>query len=338
MRTIANLLIFVSIIVIQFSCQPQKKRDDGPRKIELLFLGHHSEHHNSEQFMPMLASALATEAINITYTEKPSDLNPETLSLYDGLVIYANHDSITKSEEAALIDFVEQGKGFIPIHCASFCFRNSEKYINLVGGQFLKHDTGTFIAPIVVKDHPAIQGVKEFSTWDETYVHHKLTNDRTTLSERIEGDHHESWTWVREQGKGRVFYTAYGHDERTWNNPGFHQLIKQGVVWAVGDKVKAQWEKFRATMPTLVYKDEPNIPNYEKRSPAPQYQEPLSPEESKKLIQIPVGFDLELFASEPDIINPIAMVWDEKGRLWVIETVDYPNTVIDEEGIGDDRI
>uniref|UniRef100_UPI0035939A17 PVC-type heme-binding CxxCH protein n=1 Tax=Pricia sp. TaxID=2268138 RepID=UPI0035939A17 len=48
--------------------------------------------------------------------------------------------------------------------------------------------------------------------------------------------------------------------------------------------------------------------------------------------------DLQLFASEPDIINPIAMNWDEKGRLWVIETVDYPNTVKDNEGQGDDKV
>ncbi len=55
-------------------------------------------------------------------------------------------------------------------------------------------------------------------------------------------------------------------------------------------------------------------------------QEPLSPTESMKLMQVPVDFEIKLFASEPDIVNPIAMSWDEKGRLWVIETVDYPNT------------
>ena len=183
-----------------------------------------------------------------------------------------------------------------------------------------------------------MKGLKEFSTWDETYVHDKLSNDRTTLMERVEGDHREPWTWVKEHGKGRVFYTAYGHDERTWNNPGFHQLVEQGIVWAVGDKVKGQWEAFKKTIPELVYEGEPNIPNYEKRSPSPRYQEPLEPLASSKLIQVPVGFDLELFASEPDIINPIAMDWDERGRLWVIETVDYPNSVRDEEGVGDDRI
>src|SRR3546814_9532796 len=32
------------------------------------------------------------------------------------------------------------------------------------------------------------------------------------------------------------------------------------------------------------------------------------------------------------------MAWDERGRLWVIETKDYPNTVIEKPGVGDDRI
>ena len=37
------------------------------------------------------------------------------------------------------------------------------------------------------------------------------------------------------------------------------------------------------------------------------------------------------------VVNPIYMNWDERGRLWVIETVDYPNEVKDDD-IGDDRI
>jgi len=55
------------------------------------------------------------------------------------------------------------------------------------------------------------------------------------------------------------------------------------------------------------------------------------------LMQVPVGFELKLFASEPDVVNPIYMNWDERGRLWVIETVDYPNEIKDDDQ-GDDRI
>ena len=339
MKAFYSLALPFLIVFLFFSCHPDaSKRENGPRKIEILFLGHSSEHHPSAQYMPLLASALSQQGINFTYTDDPADLNDENLAYYDGLMIYANHDSITTTQQKALLNFVNKGGGFIPVHAASYCFRNSEEYIKLVGGQFQKHDTGTFVATIIAKDHPAMQSVDTFSTWDETYVHHMLTDDRTVLMERVEGDHHEPWTWVKDQGKGRVFYTAYGHDERTWSNPGFHKLMRQGILWAVGEDVRKQWEDFSKTIPALTYKPEPNIPNYEKRNPAPQYQEPLSPEESAKLIQVPPGFDLALFASEPDIINPIAMDWDERGRLWVIETVDYPNTVRDEDGVGDDRI
>jgi putative membrane-bound dehydrogenase-like protein len=339
--TLFSIFTLALLLLASTSCSNKEGRvkSTGPRKIEILFLGHNSEHHNSARYLPLLASTLSKEGINFTYTDDPDDLKPEILDRFDGLMIYANYDSITTRQERALLDFVEEGKGFMPIHCASFCFRNSDAYINLVGGQFQKHDTATFTANIVNKEHPVVgDSLNEFATWDETYIHHKLSNDRTVLMERVEGDHHEPWTWIRQQGKGRVFYTAYGHDERTWNKAGFQQLMKQGIVWAVGDEIKKQWEAYRATMPQLVYEAEPNIPNYEKRDPWPQYQEPLSPEESQKLIQVPVGFNLELFASEPDIINPIAMDWDERGRLWVIETVDYPNSVRDDKGQGDDRI
>ena len=327
-----NYLLFTALVTLVLSCGPKRPGSD---KIEVLFLGHDSKHHDSEQYMPILASHVATKGINFTYTSNPGDLNAENLAKYDALMIYANHDSITSSQEKALMDFVEGGKGFLPIHCASYCFRNSQQYVDMVGGQFKSHETGSFSATILNSEHPVTSGLNPFETWDETYVHHMLNEDKTVLMERVEGDHHEPWTWVRQQGKGRVFYTAYGHDLKTWDNPGFLALMEKAIVWAVGEEVKNRWAKL--TFDTLKY-SEAKIPNYEKRDPPPKLQAPLSAESSRKFIQIPVGFQLDLFASEPDIINPISMAWDERGRLWVIETVDYPNTVRKEDGVGDDRI
>src|SRR5262249_55165108 len=140
----------------------------------------------------------------------------------------------------ALLDFVEGGKGFIPLHCASYCFHNSPKYIALVGAQFKSHGTGTFRTTIAEPDHPVMKGFKGFESYDETYVHAKHnTQDRTVLEYRVEGKVKEPWTWVRTQGKGRVFYTAWGHDQNTWGNPGFHNLVERGIRWAVGREVVA---------------------------------------------------------------------------------------------------
>ena len=44
-------------------------------------------------------------------------------------MIYANHKTITPEQEKALLDFVEGGKGLVAIHCASFMFTESERYI-----------------------------------------------------------------------------------------------------------------------------------------------------------------------------------------------------------------
>jgi putative membrane-bound dehydrogenase-like protein len=50
----------------------------------------------------------------------------------------------------------------------------------------------------------------------------------------------------------------------------------------------------------------------------------LSPEEAQKKFVVPEGFEVRLFAAEPDIVNPVAMTWDERGRLWVVELYEYP--------------
>jgi hypothetical protein len=54
------------------------------------------------------------------------------------------------------------------------------------------------------------------------------------------------------------------------------------------------------------------------------------------LIQLPTGFKAELIASEPDVVQPIAFTFDERGRIWVVEGNSYPQPR--EVGQGQDRI
>jgi putative membrane-bound dehydrogenase-like protein len=323
---------FLALLLGLGACEPAEKT---PRRINLLFLGHASELHLSVEYAPILSQAFFKRGVNLHYTEDPNDLNPEKLSQYDVLLLYAKHDSITRSQEKALLSFVSKGGGFMPIHCASDCFRNSEDFISLVGAQFASHDTATFTPEIVEAQHPITQDLMPYTTWDETYVHRQHNADRTVLMERVAGEQREPWTWVREYGRGRVFYTASGHDERTWSHAGFQEMLYRAIRWTAGERVDA----LLATLdtPALTYRPAATIPNYQGLDPVPQLQAPLSREDSEKLLQIPPGFALQCFAEEPDIINPIAFGWDHRGRLWVLETVDYPNEVRDGQP-GDDRI
>ena len=331
----------------------------GEGELSLLFLGddgHHQPALRARQLIP----ALAKRGIDVTYTNDVSDLNAKTLAAYDGLIVYANHEKISPEQEKALLDYVADGHGFVPLHCASYCFLNSDKYVALLGGQFKSHTTGTFRVTNVAPKHPIMQGFGGFESWDETYVHHRHGADRTVLETRTEGDRDEPWTWVRTHGKGRVFYTAWGHDQRTWGHPGFQNLVERGIRWACGNDdlssvpVYRERPAFVAPDMTPPRKDVkpfeyvdvgPKIPNYTagaswgtQEKPNTLMQKPLSPEESLKHYVTPKGFHLELFADERNFAGkPIAMNWDERGRLWICETVDYPND-LQPQGKGRDRI
>jgi hypothetical protein len=341
----ASLLILSGCLILA------ARLDAEPAPIRALFLGDGGHHRPADRFQD-LEPVLAGRGIQLTYTDKTSDLAPETLARYDCLIVYANTTRIAPEEEKALLDYVASGNGFVPIHCASYCFLNSPAYIDLVGAQFLRHGTGVFRTAIAEPEHPVMRGFHGFESWDETYVHHKHNDkDRVILERRNDDSGSEPWTWVRTHEKGRIFYTAWGHDERTWGHPGFQNLIERGIRWATGSDPAA----------ALPYRDAPELarrredvkPFEFREAKVPYYppgerwgtvgepfskmQVPLDPAESIKHAVTPVGFEVKLFAAEPDIVKPICMSWDEAGRLWIAETVDYPNE-FQPPGQGHDRI
>jgi putative heme-binding domain-containing protein len=75
----------------------------------------------------------------------------------------------------------------------------------------------------------------------------------------------------------------------------------------------------------------PVIPHGQDRPPNP----PRTPQEAIRHMTVPPGFHVELVAAEPDLVNPVAMTFDEKGRIWITESVEYPRH---SAGPGRDRI
>ncbi len=332
--------------------------------LRILFLGD-AGHHQPKARFDQLKPVLSQRGIDVTYTDDLKQLELSNLKKYAGLIIYANTTELPAAQEAALLEYVAGGGGFIPLHCASYCFLNSPTYIDLVGAQFKKHGGEIFATEIVQPEHPIMKGFSGFSSWDETYIHTKH-NDRNRIVLEVRraggqdtGNETEPWTWVRTHGSGRVFYTAWGHDQRTWSNPGFLNLVERGIRWACQDdpanapayRDKSLFPVPKMTAPrTDVAKFEfeevgPKIPNYlpsnkwgVQGDAITKMQMPLAPGESMKHYVTPENFHLELSIAEPEFQGkPIAMNWDERGRLWVCETIDYPNELMPPEQ-GRDRI
>ncbi len=73
------------------------------------------------------------------------------------------------------------------------------------------------------------------------------------------------------------------------------------------------------------------IPHAQDKPP----NEPRDPQTAAKMMTVPEGFTVEVVAAEPDIVNPVAMAIDERGRFWITESLEYPRK---EPGIGKDRV
>ena len=316
---------------------PMVLPDAQSRRLEVLFFGAPTGNHEAHDPITryrILKKGLGLEGVNLTYMERPEEVfRKETLDRFDAVLMYGNWDKtgeMPAAELQALLGYVEGGGGFLPIHCASACYGGSPEFVELVGAKFQSHEGEEFKVRDVAPDHPILKGLEGFTAWDETYVHSDFAGDRTVLQTRDD----EPWTWTRTQGQGRVFYTAAGHDHRVWDLPAYHALLRNAIYWAVGP------EKYRALL--KLGKPEPgedkvSLPGYREREEIKTAQSPLTAEESMKLAQVPVGMELALFASEPDIVNPIHVGWDHRGRAFVIETVDYPNN-LQAGNLGHDRI
>jgi type 1 glutamine amidotransferase len=152
----------------------------------------------------------------------------------------------------SFLDFVKSGKGLIGVHAATDCFYKWTEYGEMLGAYFDGHPWNEEVG-IKLDDprHPlnaAFEG-QPFSIADEIYqfkepysrqhLHVLLSLDtaRTNVKKdgikRTDGDFAVSW--VREYGKGRVFYCSLGHRDDIFWNPKVLRHYLAGIQYALGD-------------------------------------------------------------------------------------------------------
>ncbi len=89
----------------------------------------------------------------------------------------------------------------------------------------------------------------------------------------------------------------------------------------------------------LFYAEKPQVEN-ELKAPAPAPPMDtvkfagLSPERAAKEMTLPPGFSATVFAAEPDVVQPLAFTIDHRGRLWVVEGLQYPVRAEGDKGRG----
>ena len=185
-------------------------------------------------------------------TKKKLDSNAKNLDYFDAVVFYTTGElEMDDSQKKDLLSFLrDDGKGFIGIHSAADTFYQWPEYGEMIGGYFDHHPWGTFQAPVVVEDatHPFVKHFPaEFTVHDEIYQFKNYSRDRVRVLMRLDAkkldlqnknvhrtDQDFAVAWLRNYGKGRVFYSTLGHTQSSWDRADVQKMWLEAIKWSLG--------------------------------------------------------------------------------------------------------
>lgn len=194
-------------------------------------------------------------AVKAVLAEK---MSAATLKKYDAVIFANTTGDLPLPDPQAFVDWVKAGHGFVGMHSATDTFPGFAPFNEMIGGHFKTH--GAQVSVDIINQDKDCAACKHLpATWtvfDEIYqlkdfdrakVHGLLTLDKHP-NNKTPGDY--PIAWIKEYGKGRVFYTSLGHREDVWepNSPAqsggikntpevaqaYQQHILGGIQWALG--------------------------------------------------------------------------------------------------------
>lgn len=137
----------------------------------------------------------------------------------------------------ALSELGETSQGIVMLHHALVDHHKWEPWEQMTGcaGDFRDYHVGETVTTLIADAaHPITAGLESWTMTDETYE----------MSEPFEGshvlltsDHPRSMTalaWTRQYRQSRVFCYQAGHDNATWADTHFREVLARGIAWAAG--------------------------------------------------------------------------------------------------------
>jgi type 1 glutamine amidotransferase len=200
-----------------------------------------------------------TGAFTATQAMDSGAISAANLQQYDALYLNNTVGDVFDTPEmrAALAAFVANGGGIVGNHGTSVASPNWAGFGEILGATGASHREPTEKATIVVEDpsHPIVRAFdgKPFEYVDEFYrlaAPYSRDKVRVLLSidanatdmmqgrcfgQCLRDDNDYPVAWIRQAGKGRVFYTSLGHNPDVFWDPRMLQMFLAGIQYALGD-------------------------------------------------------------------------------------------------------
>jgi hypothetical protein len=239
-----------------------------PGKLRALLLSGRNNH-DWRTTTPFLRQLLERSGrFDVRVVEEPDGIGARTLAPYELVVLDYCGPRFEPATETALVEFVRHGGGLVVVHGAAYGFSGHdvladrhartgiteppwEDFAALVGGGWPRlpgsgvHGARhSFEVKLVDRDHPVTRGMPErFVATDELY-HLMTVRPGTRVLATAWSDPKTGGTggdepmlWTREHGRGRVYFTALGHEVAAMENASFRSALLRGAEWAASGAV-----------------------------------------------------------------------------------------------------
>lgn len=200
------------------------------------------------QAVKELAEAKGLSAV---ISDDPAQLTGDSLKPFKTVVLASTNNEIVDTDEQrnALFAFVSNGGGLLAIHSALASERQSARFRELVGATFVTHPPNqTVDIDIVDRSHPSARSftTNVWAGWkDEVYVCKMATNIHPVMTVDLrrvaktepllaKGFRHVPVAYTVPFGKGRVYVAALGHNDGSYADPAWRQLLQDALLWTAG--------------------------------------------------------------------------------------------------------
>jgi type 1 glutamine amidotransferase len=254
----------IAAILLAFTvCASSQAQQNQPKKKRLLAIGAcKGFQHDSIPYALGTLWKLGNETgLWETYIRTDTELitkqplkgnNRKNLDYFDAIYFYTTGElDMTDQQKADLLSFVrDDGKGFIGGHSAADTFYKWPEYGDMIGAYFDLHPWHTKVRinvedrtfPATAHFPPQIEVTDEIYQFKEPYSRDKvrvlMSIDPTSVDLKAKmvkrTDKDWAMVWVKNYGKGRVFFNALGHENQIYDRPDMQKLFVEGVKWAMG--------------------------------------------------------------------------------------------------------
>ena len=302
-----------------------------PARPHAVFVLGENEYRTAETLPEFATKELEVRGFKCSYVKAPPEggnefANFQVIKDADLLVVSVRR----RTPDREMIDLIRRhldaGKPLVGLRTASHSFDAkppddrhaawSSFDRDILGGHYENH-YGNDLPPSVrtadvAEKHPILTGVAfdKFRTRYSLYRSRELTAATTTLLTGtivVNGKEvTEPVAWANTNAGRRVFYTSLGGPE-DFKQPAFRRLLLNGILWSLNQRIPPA---------DVVPKVEP---------PKPPQTAALSPAESLERFHVADDLEIQQVLAEPVVKQPVFLNFDERGRMWVVQYLQYPS-------------